>query len=188
MLFRESTMPELEVWETFFEVDEILDRLALDGHVAELGCGYGTFTLPLARRVTGKVYAIDIDPSMVQTVRERAAAQGISNIESRVRDVSVEGFGLPQGSCDGALLFNILHCEAPVKLMREATQLLRPDGTLAVIHWRSDIVTPRGPSADIRPTAAMVLSWAAEAGLLVLRDGPFLLPPWHYGMKFTRCE
>jgi SAM-dependent methyltransferase len=181
-------MPELEVWETFFEVDEILDRLALDGRVAELGCGYGTFTLPLARRITGTVYAIDIDPSMVETVRERAAAQGIANIEASVRDVSVEGFGLPQGSCDGALLFNILHCEAPVKLMREATQLLRPDGALAVIHWRSDIVTPRGPPADIRPTAAMVLGWAAEAGQLVLRDGPFLLPPWHYGLKFTRCE
>jgi len=188
MLFRESTMPELESWESFFEVDRILDRFALQGPMVELGCGYGTFTLSLAKRTTSTVYAVDIDPAMVDTVRRRAAAQGITNIEATVRDVSVAGFGLPEGSCDAALLFNILHCEAPAKLMRETTQLLRPGGALAVIHWRSDITTPRGPSADIRPTGPMVQSWAEEAGQLVLSDGPFLLPPWHYGLKFTRGE
>jgi SAM-dependent methyltransferase len=186
MLFRESSMPEREAWETFFEVDQILDRFALVGDVAELGCGYGTFTLPLARRLQGTVHAIDIDPAMVATVRERAAREGIGNIETHVRDVSVEGFGLPAGSCHAALLFNILHCELPVKLMQEATRILRPAGLLAVIHWRSDIVTPRGPPSEIRPTASTVAGWALEAGNLVLCDGPFLLPPWHYGLKFAR--
>lgn len=181
-------MPEREAWEAFFEVAQILDRFALEGEVAELGCGYGTFTLPLARRIVRTMHAIDIDPTMVRLVRERAAAEGIANIDAQVRDVTVDGFGLREASCGAVLLFNILHCESPVKLIREAVRILAPGGSIAVIHWRSDIATPRGPSLDIRPTPPMVLSWAAEVGQLALCDGPFLLPPWHYGLKFTRTN
>lgn len=39
---------------------------------------------------------------------------------------------------------------------------------------------------DIRPTAPVVIDWALAAGNLALSEGPFLLPPWHFGLKFTR--
>jgi hypothetical protein len=87
-------------------------------------------------------------------------------------------------ACDGCLLFNILHGESPVRLIREARRVLRLGGDLAVIHWRSDIVTPRGSPAEIRRLAPSIITWAAEAGGLELTDGPFLLERWHYGLKF----
>ena len=176
-------MPAQTQWEALFDVELILNRFGLTGEVAELGCGYGTFTLPLARRTSGTVHAIDIDPAMIDTVRRRAAAERLTNIDARLRDVATEGFGL-KDHCDACLLFNILHGESPIELIREARRVLRPGGALAVIHWRSDLATPRGPSADIRPTAPMIGAWAAEAGGLELADGPFLLQPWHYGLKF----
>lgn len=122
MYLRESSMPPQDYWESLFDIELILDRFGLTGEIAELGCGYGTFTLPLARRTDGTVHTIDIDPQMVDLVRHRAAAQGISNIDARVRDVTTAGFGLAESSCDGCLLFNILHGESPVELIREAVE------------------------------------------------------------------
>ncbi|OHE78342.1 MAG: hypothetical protein A3G75_02280 [Verrucomicrobia bacterium RIFCSPLOWO2_12_FULL_64_8] len=52
MKFRESGMPPQDYWETLFDVPRILDAFGFGsatGDVAELGCGYGTFTMPLAQ-------------------------------------------------------------------------------------------------------------------------------------------
>jgi ubiquinone/menaquinone biosynthesis C-methylase UbiE len=186
MHLRESSMPPQDYWETFFDADAIVARFGLGGDIAELGCGYGTFTLPSARRTRGTVHAIDIDPSMVDVVERRAADAGVPNIKAQARDVMTEGFGLPEASMDGAMLFNILHGELPLQMLREAQRILRPGGTLAVIHWRSDIETPRGPALAIRPAPERIITWAAQVGGLELREPAFLLPPWHFGLKFAR--
>lgn len=190
MKYRESGMPAEDYWEQLLHVPQILDRFGFGpdtGEVAELGCGYGTFTVPLARRIGGPVQAFDIDPAMVARTRERAAAAGLTNVRAECRDVFHDGFGLRDGSCDAVLLFNIVHGEQPVTMLREAGRVLRHGGVLAVIHWRSDVVTPRGPSAEIRPKAPQILEWASTAGGLVVAEPPFLLPPWHYGVKLTKA-
>ena len=56
MKLRESGMPEESCWESLFDVELALDRLGIDRSlqdVVELGCGYGTFTIPVARRISG---------------------------------------------------------------------------------------------------------------------------------------
>lgn len=185
MKLRESGMPPQDYWETLLEVPTILDAFALGaqtGDVAELGCGYGTFTVPLAARIHGTVNALDLEPAMVETTQARAAAAGLDNVCARVRDVLIDGFGVPPGSCDACLLFNIMHAEDPVGLLLAAREAVRSSGLIAVIHWRSDIATPRGPSSEIRPRPEQIVTWAASAGLIV--DGEsFLLPPWHFGLK-----
>jgi SAM-dependent methyltransferase len=186
MKVRDSGMPPQDYWETLLDVPGILDAFGLGpatGDVAELGCGYGTFTLPLARRIGGTVHTIDIEAEMVALTQQQAAAAGLKNVRAEVRDVLAGGFGPPAGSCDAALLFNILHAEQPVALLRAAGDVVvRPGGLVAIIHWRSDIATPRGPSLDIRPRPEQIAAWAADAGLTM--DGAsFDLPPWHYGLK-----
>lgn len=189
MKLRESGMPEENYWETLFDPEAILTRFHLNantGDVAELGCGYGTFTLPLARRIAGRVHTIDIDGTMVARTAARAAQEGLRNIATAQRDVLVEGYGCPDESCDAGLLFNILHGESPVELLRETAHVVRTGGVLAVIHWRTDIATPRGPSAEIRPQPKQIVEWAMTAGSLRLTEGPFELPPYHYGLLFER--
>jgi len=189
MKLRESGMPAEDYWETLFDLPCILDAFgfsATTGDVAELGCGYGTFTLPLAARIGGTVHALDIDPAMVERTRARAAAASVSRIQAATRDVLAAGFGRPAGSCAAALLFNILHGESPVALLRAAADIVRPGGSVAVIHWRSDLPTPRGPTRDIRPTPERIIAWAAEAGRLTAAGDAFLLPPWHYGVNLVR--
>ena len=93
MLIRESGMPAQAYWETLFDVPLILDAFGFTadsatGDVAELGCGYGTFTLPLAQRTSGTVHTFDLDPAMVATTSARATAAGLTNIRASVRDVA----------------------------------------------------------------------------------------------------
>lgn len=112
MKTRESGMPPEEIWQDFFDPQAILKKLSLTercGSVVDFGCGYGTFTIPAAQTVQGTVYALDIDPEMLATIRDKVAAAKLHNVELRERDFAVEGSGLSDGVVDYVMLFNILH-------------------------------------------------------------------------------
>ena len=191
MKLRESGMPEEVYWETLFDVGLILDRLRVDArlrNVVELGCGYGTFTIPVAKRISGTLTAFDIDEAMVDRTRQRAATARAYNVVYAVRDVFADGFGGERASKDACLLFNILHCEEPARLLAKAAQVVRPGGAVLVIHWRCDPATPRGPNMEIRPRPEQIASWAMETGLLEA-EGPVIdLPQWHYGLRLRRRQ
>lgn len=165
---RESGMPDEALWASFFDVGAILDHLLPSDHerlkVVEFGCGYGTFTLPMAARTTAPVTALDIEPAMVSLVRQRARAAGFSHVRTELPDFVEQGTGLGDATQDYAMVFNLLHIEEPVALLREAWRVLRSSGMLSVIHWRSDIDTPRGPPLDILPSPEQCASWMAGAG------------------------
>jgi ubiquinone/menaquinone biosynthesis C-methylase UbiE len=171
---RESGMPDEAYWATFFDADCLIERLFdgadCRGNVVEFGSGYGTFTLPAARAVTGTVFALDIEADLIAHLRRKAAEQGIANIHASVRDFVAAGSGLEPGTQAHAMIYNLLHLEEPMALLAEAYRVLRPGGRLSVIHWRSDIPTPRGPSLDIRPTPAQCKEWIAAAGFVHIRD------------------
>ena len=191
MKLRESEMPEEAYWETLFDVGLILDRLGVNdrlGNVVEMGCGYGTFTIPVARRISGVLTTFDIDDAMIERTRQRAAVAEAWNVLYILGDVFADGFGGEVGNKDACLLFNILHGEKPVCLLAEAARVVRPGGGVLVIHWRCDPATPRGPSMKIRPRPEQIAGWAKETGLLAA-DGPVIeLPPWHYGLRLRRGE
>jgi SAM-dependent methyltransferase len=188
MKVRDSGMPDEVMWSGFFEPATVFETLGISsgmGDLVEFGCGYGTFTLAAARIVAGTVHALDIEAALVHSVAERCRAAGINNVRATVRDFVADGTGLPDGSMDGALLFNILHHEQPVDLMKEALRVLRPGGVLAVIHWNHDPTTPRGPSLEIRPRPEQCIAWGIAAGFH--HDGTrYDLPPYHYGLIFRR--
>jgi SAM-dependent methyltransferase len=184
MKVRDSGMPEQDYWETLFDVPAVLDGLKIDRRIAsvvEVGCGYGTFTVPVAQRIAGTLHTFDIEPEMIATTKRRLQAAGVSNAIVAHRDVVAEGFGIPAKSVDAVLLFNILHAEDPVVLLRASRGLIAPNGRVLAIHWRSDVPTPRGPDLSIRPRPEQLASWGRIAGLVP--DGEaMILPPWHYGL------
>jgi len=189
MKVRESGMPDEEMWAGFFDPAKVLSVFGLNAgvrDVAEFGCGYGTFTLAAAGIVSGTVHALDIEPEMVDIVRQKCREAGIDNVQASVRDFVVEGTGLADNSMDAALLFNILHHEAPVTLMKEAIRALKPNGVLAVIHWNYDPATPRGPAMEIRPRPEQCIAWGREAGFRFNERDRYGLPPYHYGMLFRK--
>ncbi len=166
-------MPDESYWETLFDVPLTISRFNIQqyGDVAELGCGYGTFSIPIVQAISGKLYAFDVDPAMLDRTRERA---GSLNIVCEQCDVVESGFGV---QVDAVLLFNILHCEQPTLLLRHAAEAA-PD--ILVTHWKHGH-TPRGPSLEIRPRPEQVAEWATQVGL---QAGEVIdLPPWHYGLR-----
>ncbi|WP_459558205.1 class I SAM-dependent methyltransferase [Lacunimicrobium album] len=177
MKVRDSGMPEELYWESLFDIPLILSKLeiARAHDVAELGCGYGSFTLPVAETIRGTHYAFDIDETMVE--RAKIRAKGRQNIVFEVRDVVEQGFGV---TVDAVLLFNILHCEKPIELLRLAANAVTSGGRILVIHWRHGD-TPRGPRLEIRPTPEQIIAWGKQAGHF--RSCQMIdLPPWHYGV------
>jgi len=189
MKIRESGMPNEEMWRGFFDPMKVLSIFGLDkgvGDIVEFGCGYGTFTLPAASMAQGTVYALDIEPEMANIVRQKCLDAKISNIEVMIRDFVAEGTGLADNSMDAALLFNILHHEEPVELMREAFRVLKTGGKLAVIHWNYDSTTPRGPAMNIRPRPEQCIQWGRDAGFLFDEQNHFDIPPYHYGLLFKK--
>lgn len=191
MKVRESGMPQEDTWENFFDARCILDRLVACGDsegisVAEFGCGYGTFTIPLARITSGRVHAFDIEPELIQRLSERAKSERIDNIVPVLRDFVADGTGLPSESVDHAMLYNILHIEDPISLLAEAFRIVRSGGSISIIHWRSDIPTPRGPSLSIRPTPEQIHSWLAEVGFSEISGEELFCSCYHFGVRAIR--
>ena len=178
-------MPESGYWQTFFDAGSILKRLVpleKPGSILEFGSGYGTFTLPLAQ-AGHETHGLDIEADLVVALQREAQALGLGNLKAQVRDFVVQGTGMPDASMDHVLLYNILHIEDPVALLREALRILKPGATASIIHWRSDIATPRGPSLEIRPTSLQCREWAREAGFAQTEEVALGgAAPYHYGI------
>src|SRR4051794_22933195 len=106
MKVRDSGMPDQSYWEGLFDIGGVLDALQIDREIddaAEVGCGYGTFSLPIAQRIRGTLHTFDIEPDMVEITRRRAAAAEVKNLRVAARDIIANGFGLPQQSVDAVL-------------------------------------------------------------------------------------
>jgi SAM-dependent methyltransferase len=182
-------MPAPEQWESYFDADGIVECLVgshLKGDAVEFGCGYGTFTIAAAPRMEGMVYALDIDADMVTATAARVSQSNLHNVIVEQRDFVAAGSGRRSASMSMALLFNILHIESPVELLMEAHRILHRGGVVAVIHWRHDLPTPRGPPLDIRPRPEQCRAWSEEAGLRWVRDEALPGSPWHWGMVFVK--
>ena len=81
--------------------------------VADLGCGHGFYTLPLAAVVgpNGKVYAVDINENSIGELKEKVSKYGYQNIEAHTSSATELGF-IKSGTID-FVLANGLLCEMP---------------------------------------------------------------------------
>ena len=185
----DSGMPDQDYWESLFNITLIMDwlhPLPSHGPIVEIGCGYGTFTRALAGASCQPVITFDIEAAMVHRTLARVAADGnAGRVKASQRDVLADGTGMPNSSCGMVLLFNILHFPERRELLAEAARILVPGGSIAIIHWRRDVPTPRGPLVDLRPGPAEIRA-AIEGLPLSETDIGRILEPWHWGIKLKR--
>lgn len=191
MKARESGMPEEDYWNSFFDAECMVKKMfgaeRCQGSVVEFGSGYGTFTLPAARHATGIITALDIEPELIARLHQKALGQSTHSVHACVRDFVAEGTGLEPQTQAHAMIYNLLHVETPVELLKEALRVLQPGGKLSIIHWRSDILTPRGPTLDIRPSPQQCKVWMEDAGFRLIGDVDLSqCCQYHFGIAAVR--
>jgi predicted methyltransferase len=112
---------------------EIL-RLQPGASVADIGCGDGSYTIPLARAVgpRGKVFAVDVSATELAKLRARVAKEKLKNIQ--VIKGATDNPKLPAGRLDAALIVNAYHeMTAHKAMLRHTLAALKPGGVLLLL-------------------------------------------------------
>lgn len=111
--------------------------------VVEPGCGFGYFSLPLARMVgpTGRVVSIDVEPRAVTRLMRRARKAGLAErIEARACDTRDLGLATYEGEVDLVTVIHTLHeLEDLPGFLTQVAALLKPTGRMLVVEPRGHV-------------------------------------------------
>jgi SAM-dependent methyltransferase len=152
--------------------------------VADVGAGSGYYTTRIAQKVgsTGRVYANDIQPEMLEILGRRVRAERSSNVELVLgTDADPR---LPAAIFDLILLVDVYHeFSRPQVMLRRMRDALKPDGRLVLLEYRQE-----DPSVPIRPEHKMSV---ADAKIEVEAEGYRLdrvIPdlPWQHILVFVK--
>lgn len=170
----EQESPSRAAWQ---KPEEVLDALALGPGqtVCDIGAGPGYFALRVAKRIgpTGRVFAVDVEPKILDVLRARLEKAGVRNV-TPVLALADDPLLAPR-SCDLVLVVDAYHHfpDRPRYLGRLAA-LLRPGGRLVNVDWHKR-KTAIGPEQSHRVSREEFLADAAKAGLRLVAE-PKLLP------------
>lgn len=117
--------------------DQIMKALKLkEGqNIADIGSGGGYFSIRFAQSIgrSGKVFAVDTDPDLLESVEESAAERGIGNIETVLVEDRIPG--LPEGIIDLIFIRNVTHhIENRAEYFKQIKPSLSEDGRIAIIE------------------------------------------------------
>ena len=191
--FPATTMPDADWWQALWPdpAKIFMEMGVAPGVVAiDLCCGDGLFTVPLAH-VAKRVYAIDIDPVMLNHARARIAEARADNCEFVVADALTVDAVVPE-PVDYVFLANTFHgVPDQLGLAQSVAAALKLKGLFGIINWhrrpREETVVlgqPRGPKTEMRIEANDVAAIVKRAGLSLNRT--IELPPYHYGIVLSK--
>lgn len=113
-------------------------QLSADAVVADIGAGSGYFTFRIAALVpAGRVYAVDIQPEMLDIIRKRMQRRSVENVLPVLG--KADDPMLPEGAVDAVLLVDAYHEFAyPFEMMHGIVKSLRPGGRVFLIEYRGE--------------------------------------------------
>jgi predicted methyltransferase len=154
--------------------------------IAEIGAGTGYFSRRLAKAVgpAGKVYAVDIQPEMLDLLRKYAAREGTTNI------IPILGTEtdpkLPPRGIDRILLVDVYHeFQKPEAMLARIRDSVAPGGTVTLVEYRLEGDTASHINVKHRMSVEQVLSEWNAAGF-ELANQIETLPSQHIFIFSTR--
>jgi SAM-dependent methyltransferase len=117
---------------------KMIDLLAIsDGDdVADIGAGTGYFSFPIAERTpTGTVFAVDIQPEMLEFIESRKRVEKVTNVEGKLGDI--QDIRLEANSIDLAFAVDAYHeFSHPWEMLASIRKALRPGGRIILVEYR----------------------------------------------------
>lgn len=152
--------------------------------VCDMGCGNGFYSVQLAKMVgeKGKVYAVDIQPKMLEFLKERADKAKVTNIEPVLGQLWDPK--LPEGKIDLILLVDVYHeFSHPEQMLAAMHKALSPDGKLVLVEYRGE--DPEVPiKVEHKMSKAQILKELPPNGFKLVKEFDKL--PWQHMMWFGK--
>lgn len=173
----------------FMDPKKILDQVGLEEgwQVADLGCGSGFLTFEAARVVgdSGKVFAVDIQKTVLSVIKSKIKFLGLRNVTPCWANLEILGSTkIAQGSIDLAILTNVLfQSKKHREIFEEAKRILKKKGRFLVIDWRKEGVL-FGPSLSFRISKEEAKNKAEAAGFKFIKE--VKTDDYHWGLLFER--
>lgn len=167
--------PARDEWQLPAQVIQALD-LKPGQIVADVGAGTGYFTVRLANApAVTKVYAVDIEPSMVEHVQHRAMHEGLKNVVAV--QAGADRTNLPEPVDLVLVVDTYHHIPNRVAYFTRLKTVMKPGARLAIIDFRKG--APSGPPEEFRFTPAHIGAELAKAGFSLATTHDFL-PRQHF--------
>ena len=155
----------------------VIDTLALKPgmKVADIGAGTGYFSMRLAKAPGVSVFAVDIEPKMVDYLKQGAHKEQATNVTGVLAGASSPN--LPE-AVDVILVVDTYH-HLPNRptYFRELQKSLKPGGRIAIVDFRKD--APEGPPVHFRFTPQQIQDEMKQAGYELQSSHDFL-PRQHF--------
>ncbi len=164
---------------------KMIARMALrpSDVVADIGCGTGYHSMRMAQELPdGRVYAVDIQPAMLDSVFSRSMSAGLMNIEPVLG--SLTDPGLPANTLDKVLLVDVYHeFDHPKEMMQGIIEAMKPGALLYLVEFRGE-----DPMVPIKPLHKMSKAQAIlEMEALGLEWSSFWNGlPWQHFLVFRK--
>ena len=152
--------------------------------VADIGAGTGYLSRRMAPLVMpgGKVWAVDVQPEMINLLQAGVKRSGLTQIEAKLS--AVDDVKLPASSVDLAIMVDVYHELAyPYEVMASLLKALKPGGRLVFVEYKAeDSFVPIKPlhkmsEAQIKREAAVfALDWERTVSSL----------PWQLVVVFRK--
>ena len=107
--------------------------------IADIGAGVGYLTVRLAKRTgpTGKVYANDIQPGMLERLKKNLEANRLANVEAVLGTETDPR--LPPSAIDLVLLVDVYHeFSQPQAMLVKIREALKPEGRLVLFEYKKE--------------------------------------------------
>lgn len=174
--------PSRDSWQMPAEIPAALG-LGPGMTIADIGAGTGYFQRYFAEAVgpEGRVFSVDVEPTLVDQLVERAIDEQTPNVVAVLADT--DNPRLPDASVDVVFICNTWHHIGDrIEYLGVLARALAPDGVVAVIDFKKESL-PVGPGADHKIAREVVFAEFEEAGWELVRESDLL--PYQYFLIFS---
>jgi ubiquinone/menaquinone biosynthesis C-methylase UbiE len=146
--------------------------------VADIGAGSGYYASRIAKRVgpTGKVYATDIQPGMIELLDRRIKSEGLTNVTTVLG--GMDDPKLPPKSIDLAIMVDVYHeLQQPQLFLQRLKDTFKAGGRLVLLEFRKE--DPKVPILEVHKMSVAEVKQELEAEGFVI-DKVIDVLPWQH--------